>query len=107
MCQSANKEELQLLKFQLSTQTMPDLWEEVYGLWKDQSLQRYTTVHDIEQEPDQYNVEEDHIDTVNINSIIFKSKWLAITENLKMSSSQFSIIIPYKVDKDSDGNIMP
>ena len=68
---------------------------------------RNNTVHDIEQEPDQHNIEEDHIDTVNINLIIFNSKWLAITANLKMSWYQASIIIPYKVDKGNDGNIMP
>ena len=36
---------------------------------------RNTTVHNIEQEPDRCNVEEEHIDTVNKNSIIFNMKW--------------------------------
>ena len=44
---------------------------------------------------------------VNINSIIFNRQQSAIIANLKMLSSQVSIIIPYKVDTDSDGNIMP
>ena len=44
---------------------------------------------------------------VNMNLIIFNSKPLAITANLKMLSSQVSIIIPYKVDMGSDANIMP
>ena len=52
---------------------------------------RNTTVHNIEQEPDQCNV-EDHIDIVNINLIIFNSKQSAITANLKASS----ITIMYK-----------
>ena len=44
---------------------------------------------------------------VNINSIIFNSKWLVITANLKTSLNQVSIIVPYKVDTGSDENIMP
>ena len=68
---------------------------------------RNTAVHYIEQVPDHCNVEEDHIDTVNINSFIFNSKWSAITANLKMSSSQVNIIIPCKVDTGSDDNILP
>ena len=68
---------------------------------------RNTAVHNKEQVPDQCNIEEDHIDTVNINSFIFNGKWLAKTANLKMSSSQVSITIPYKVDTGSDVNIMP
>ena len=43
-------------------------------------------VHNIEQEPDQHSIEEDHTDMVNINLIIFNSKQLAITANLKTSS---------------------
>ena len=65
------------------------------------------TVHNTEQEPDQHNEKEDHIDTVNINSIIFNSKQSTITANLETSSSQLGIIIPYKVDTDSHGNIIP
>ena len=62
--------------------------------------------HDLEQEPDQHH-EEDHIDMVNIDSIIFNSKWTVITANLKTSSNQVSIIVPYKVATDSDGNRIP
>ena len=69
--------------------------------------ERNRTVHDLEQEPDQHHEEEDNIDMVNINSIIFNSKWLVITANLKTSSNQVSILVPYKVDTGSDGNIMP
>ena len=58
-----------------------------------------------EQEPDQHSV-EDHIETVNINSIILNSKWSTITANLKTSSSQVSIIIPYKIETGSDCSIM-
>ena len=68
---------------------------------------RSTAVHNIKQVPDQCNVEEDHIDMVNINSITFNSKWSAITANLKMTSNQVSVIISYNIDTGSDGNIMP
>ena len=66
---------------------------------------RIRTIHSLEQEPDQH-YEEDLIDTVNINSIIF-SKWSVITANIKASSNKVSIIVPYKADTGSDGNIMP
>ena len=45
---------------------------------------------------------------VNINSINFNSKYSIIAANVKETSSgQDRIIVPYKVDTDSDGNIMP
>ena len=47
------------------------------------------------------------IDMININLIFFNSKWLAIKANLKTSSNQVSVVISYKADTDSDGNIMP
>ena len=64
-------------------------------------------VHNLEQEPDQHQEEEDHINRVNINSINFNSKCSLITANLETLSNQVNIIIPYKVDIGSDGNIVP
>ena len=63
---------------------------------------RNRTVHDLEQEADKHHEEEDHIDMMNINSIIFNDKWLVITINLKTSSNQVSIMMPYKVDTGGD-----
>ena len=63
-------------------------------------------VHNLEQEPDQYQEEEDHTNMVNINSINFNSKCSVVTANLK-TSHQLRIIVPYKVDTGSDGNIRP
>ena len=74
------------------------------GVWRSR---RNRTSHDLEQEPEQDHEEEDHIVTVNINFIIFNSKQLVITANLKISSSKVSIIVPYTIDTGSDGNIMP
>ena len=42
---------------------------------------RNRIVHDLEQEPDQHHEEENQVDTMNINSIIFNSKQLVITAN--------------------------
>ena len=64
-------------------------------------------VHNLEQQPDQYQEKEDHNDRVNINSINSNGKHLVITPNLKSSSNQVRIIVPYKVDRGSDGNIIP
>ena len=65
---------------------------------------RNRAMHDLEQEPHQHH--EDHIDMVNINSIIFNSKWSVITANLKALSNHVRIIVPYKVDTCSDGHTM-
>ena len=68
---------------------------------------RNRTVHNIEQEPDQYQDEGNYIDTVNINSINFNTKHSVKAANPKTSSNQVSIIVPYKVDTSSDRNIVP
>ena len=60
----------------------------------------------MEQETAQYSVEESIIDSVNINLIHFNKNWLVITANLKTSANKMCVIVPYKVDTDSDGNIM-
>ena len=41
------------------------------------------------------------------NSINFNSRCLVITENLYTLSNQVRIIVPYKEDTGSNGNIMP
>ena len=64
---------------------------------------RRGTVHDIEQEA----TSDNQIDMVNINYIGFNSKQSVIVAKLKISSNQISIIIPYKINTGSDGNIMP
>ena len=67
---------------------------------------RSRMVHSLEQEPDQYQEEEDHIDTVKINSINFNSKCSVVIANLKTSSRQVRIIVQCKVDTGSDWNIL-
>ena len=44
---------------------------------------------------------------MNINSIHINKHHPVITANLKNLANKNSVIIPYKVDPGSDGNIMP
>ena len=97
MCQNA---ELQLLSFQPSTQTMSKpMVRIVQSVGKVNHFRescrsgKNRTSHDLEQKPDQHHEEEYHLDMVNINSIIFNSKWSVITKNLKKLSNQVSIIV--------------
>ena len=53
------------------------------------------------------DIDKVNINSINKNSIIFNSKCSVITENLCTSSSQATLVVPYKVDSGSDGNIMP
>ena len=47
------------------------------------------------------------IKVVNINSVNFISNYSTVIPNLKTSSNKAMIMVPYKVDMGSDGNIMP
>ena len=58
--------------------------------------------HEIEKN----SVPEKRVDTLTTNSFNFNSIHLVIVEQLNTSCSQNSAIIPYKIDKDSHGNIM-
>ena len=68
---------------------------------------RTRAVNEVEHETAQGSIEEGSIDSVNINSINFNKNHLVITANLKTSANKSSIIVPYKVDTGSDGNIIP
>ena len=50
---------------------------------------------------------KNHINMITIRSIRSDSKQLVIVAKLVTSWSQNSTIIPYNIDTDSDGNIMP
>ena len=67
---------------------------------------RNRIAHGLEEEPDQHHEEVDNIDAVNINYLYFNNKHLIMTANVKTSSNQASIIVPYGVETGSDGNIM-
>ena len=64
-------------------------------------------MNEVEQETIQDSSEESSIDSVNINSIHLNKNCSVITANLKTSADKHSVIVPYKVDMDSAGNIMP
>ena len=51
--------------------------------------------------------QESGMEMVNINSIIFNSKHSMILANLKTSSKQITMMVPFKIDTDCNGNIMP
>ena len=85
----------------------------MWGEWQDQHFRevcrsgRNRMIHDLEQGQDQHHEKDDNIDRVNINCIIFSRKLVVITATLKILSNQLLIIVSYKVDTGSDGNIMP
>ena len=60
----------------------------------------------VEQETVQDNVRESNIESVSINSIQFNKNHSVLTANLKTSAGQSNIMVPYKTDTGSDGNIM-
>ena len=74
-------------------------------------LFRGKKVHSINLQEEQHHDEDDidrvNINYININSITFNSKCSVITANLNTSSSQATLLVPYKVDTGSQGNIMP
>ena len=59
------------------------------------------------RETDQDNARENNIESVSINSIQFNKNCSVLTANLKTSASQSNIMVPYKIDIGSNGNIMP
>ena len=68
---------------------------------------RTRAVNEVEHETAQGSVEEGNTDSVNINLINFNKNCLVITANLKTLANKNSVIVPYKVDAGSDGNILP
>ena len=68
---------------------------------------RARAVNDVEQETAKVYTEESSIDSANINSVHLNKNHLVITARLKTSANKNSVIVPYKLDTGSDGNIMP
>ena len=64
-------------------------------------------MNEVEQEAARDGAEENSIDLVNINSIHFNKNHFILKANLKMSAGPNNVMVPYKVDMGSDGNIMP
>ena len=59
----------------------------------------------MEQETGQDSAGEDIV-SVSINSLQFNKNCFVITAKLKTTAGQNNIIVPYKIDTGSDGNIM-
>ena len=64
-------------------------------------------MNEVEQEAVQDSAEENSIDSVSINLIHFNKNCSMLTVNLKTSAGLNNIMVLYKVDTGSDGNIMP
>ena len=60
----------------------------------------------VEQETGEDGAEENSIDVSSMNSIHFNNNHCVLIANLKTSAGP-NIMVPYKVDTGSDGNIMP
>ena len=67
---------------------------------------RTRAVNEVEQETFHDNAGED-IEVVSINSVWFNKNCSVLTANLKTYAGQNNIIVPYKIDTGSNGNIMP
>ena len=63
--------------------------------------------NEVEQEAAQDSAQENRIDSGNINAIHFSKNPSTITAKLKTLVGINYVIVPYKVDTDNDGNIMP
>ena len=68
---------------------------------------RARTMNEMEQEAAQDSAEENTINLVNIKSVHFNKNCSVITVNVKTSTGRNNVIVPYKVDTGSYGNIMP
>ena len=60
----------------------------------------------MEQEVSQEYTEDD-LEMVSMNSVCFNKNQLMLTTKLEMYVGSNNMIIPYKIDTRSDGNIMP
>ena len=67
---------------------------------------RHKAVHKLEQEINKNTEEDRQIDTVNIKLINSDAKTPRVIAKLKTSSCQKSVKISYKVDTDSNSNIL-
>ena len=63
------------------------------------------SVNEVEQQTAQDSA-KNSIDSVNINSIHSSTNHSVITVKFKMSAGINNVIVPYKIDTGSDGNIM-
>ena len=63
-------------------------------------------VNEMKQEVTQEYTEDD-LETVSINSVCFNKSHLILTTKLKMSVDNNNMVLPYKTDTGSDGNIIP
>ena len=92
-----------------SSETMLSIWENIAGCQKIGHFKavcksrKAKEVNKIEQIENQDEGEE----MVSIDSIQFNKNCSVLTVNLKMPVGSKKIVVAYKIDTGSDGNIMP
>ena len=63
-------------------------------------------MHEVEVKMAQDSQDEE-IETVSIDSVHLNKNWLVITVHLETHAGKNNVKMPYKIDMDSEGNIMP
>ena len=63
-------------------------------------------VNETEQEMSQ-EYSKSEIETMSINSVHMNKNWSMPTAKLEMHTGDNKLTVPYKIDKGSDGNILP
>ena len=104
---------LQILWMHPSTQMMPNIWEEIHEVQQDEPFPRCFWECKRQSSP-QYEAgsrprlgrRKSHWHN-EYKFQIFNSNHSVITANLKTSSNNVIITVPYKIDTSSNGNVMP
>ena len=105
------KADMQVLWEQPSHETIPGAWEDMHRIQQDWPFpivcrsRRTRAMNKVEQEAVQNDARE-NIELVNINSIQFNKNQYVLTASSKMSTGQSNIMVLYKIDTGSNGNIL-
>ena len=104
---------LQVLWWNSCTTAGSSLWQDMHGMWQDGPFQegvleqkRERAVNELEVKEVQ-EVNEGEIEMVNIDSVHLNKNLSLLTAELEMQAGRNATVVPYKVDRDSEGNIMP
>ena len=94
------------------SKTMPSIWEGMCGVWHDGTFQkvchskRRRVVNKIEVEMSQ-EYSKGEIETVSIDFVHMNKNWSLLTGELEMHAGNNKILVLYKIDTGSEGNIKP
>ena len=88
---------------------MPSIWQDVWQMHQTQPFQR--SIQGFQEQCSQYqwkvtvHEQEPGIEMVNLSSLRLNSNHSTIIADLTTLSNKATIVVPYKVDMDSDENI--